>query len=122
MVQLTGHFDPLYAESFINVNKYDISFEILLINTTKNNMLNVQAEFSSTAEIMILEKALSVNLRPYETAQVRTQIRFTSGEFGSIYGYINYDNQAGIEQPYLITEQIKIDYMQFIIPFKIRES
>ena len=65
MVQLTGHFDPLYAESFINVNKYDISFEILLVNTTKNNMLNVQVEFSSTAEIMILEKALSVNLRPY---------------------------------------------------------
>lgn len=42
MVQLTGHFDPLYAESFITVNKNDIFFEILLINTTKSNMLNVQ--------------------------------------------------------------------------------
>lgn len=122
MVQLTGHFDALYAESFITVNKYDILFEILLINTTKANMLNVQVEFSSTAEIMILEKAQSVNLRPFESAEVRTQIRFTTGEFGSIYGYVNYDNQSGIEQPYLITEEIKIDYMQFIIPSRIRES
>lgn len=26
MVQLTGYFDPLYAESFVTVNKYDILF------------------------------------------------------------------------------------------------
>lgn len=65
MVQLTGYFDPLYAESFVTVNKYDILFEILLINNTKNNLLNVQIEFSSTSEIIVLEKAQSINLRPY---------------------------------------------------------
>ncbi len=48
MIQLTGNFDPLYAESFITANKNDISFEILLINTTKSNMLNVQIEFAAT--------------------------------------------------------------------------
>lgn len=53
---------------------------------------------------------------------MRTQIRFTTGEFGSIYGYINYDNQAGIEQPYLITEEIKIDFIKYIVPAKIHES
>lgn len=42
MVQLTGYFDPLYAESFVTVNKYDILFEILLMNNTKSNLLNVQ--------------------------------------------------------------------------------
>lgn len=42
MVQLTGYFDPLYAESFITINKYDILFQILLINNTKYNLLNVQ--------------------------------------------------------------------------------
>ena len=65
MVQLTGYFDPLYAESFVTVNKYDILFEILLINNTKNNLLNVHIEFSSTSEIIVLEKAQSINLRPY---------------------------------------------------------
>ena len=42
MVQLTGYFDPLYAESFVTINKYDILFQILLINNTKYNLLNVQ--------------------------------------------------------------------------------
>jgi vesicle coat complex subunit len=42
MVQLTGSFDPLYAEAFIRVNKYDLFFEILLINNTKANLLNAQ--------------------------------------------------------------------------------
>jgi hypothetical protein len=51
----------------------------------------------------VLEKAQSVNLRPSESVFLRTQLRFVTGEFGSIYGYINYDNQAGIDQPYLIT-------------------
>ncbi len=63
LVQLTGAFDPLYSEAFVTVNKYDIFFEILLINTSKSNLLNIQVEFSSPASIMILEKAQSVNLR-----------------------------------------------------------
>lgn len=79
MIQLTGNFDPLYAESFITVNKNDIFFEILLVNTTKANMLNVQIEFAATTEILVLEKAQSINLRPYESASLRTQIRFTTG-------------------------------------------
>lgn len=47
LVQLTGSFDPLYAEAFVNVNKYDLFFEILLVNNTKYNLLNIQIEFSS---------------------------------------------------------------------------
>ena len=53
---------------------------------------------------------------------LRTQLRFSSCEFGVIYGYINYDNQAGLEQPYLITEEIRIDYMQYIQPASISET
>jgi hypothetical protein len=39
-----------------------------------------------------------------------------------IYGFINYDNQAGLEQPYLITEEITIDYMQFVQPAELTET
>lgn len=122
LVQLTGSFDPLYSEAFVNVNKYDLFFEILLINTTKYNLLNIQVEFSSNAEVLVLEKAQSVNLRPQEAVMLRTQLRFSACEFGVIYGYINYDNQAGLEQPYLITEEIRIDYMQYIEPANISET
>jgi coatomer subunit beta len=114
VVQLTGSFDQLYAEAFVRVNKYDLFFEILLINNSKSNLLNIQIEFSSSVEVLVLEKAQSVNLRPAESVMLRTQLRFSESEFGIIYGFINYDSQAGLEQPYLITEEITIDYMQFV--------
>ena len=52
---------------------------------------------------------------------MRTQLRFVGLEFGVIYGYINFDNHSGLEQPYLITEEISVDYMGFILPAKIRQ-
>jgi coatomer subunit beta len=122
IVQLTGSFDPLYAEAFVRVNKYDLFFEILLINNSKSNLLNIQIEFSSSVEVLVLEKAQSVNLRPAESVLLRTQLRFSESEFGVIYGFINYDNQAGLEQPYLITEEITIDYMQFVEPAELSET
>ena len=64
MVQLTGIFDPIYAESFVTVNKYDLLFEVLVMNKSKSNLLNIQVEFTSSAEVLVLEKAQSVNLRP----------------------------------------------------------
>ena len=64
LVQLTGRFDPIYAEAFITVNKYDIFFDISLTNCTKINLSNVQIEFASTAKTMVLERALTVHLRP----------------------------------------------------------
>ena len=53
---------------------------------------------------------------------LRSQLRFAASQFGIVYGYINYDNHAGLEQPYLITEEIKIDYMQYIQPAVISET
>lgn len=50
---------------------------------------------------------------------VRSHIKFANSEFGSLFGSINYDNQAGIEQAYLVTEEIKIDFLQFIYPVSI---
>ena len=32
IVQLTSYSDPVYAEAFVDFHKYDINFEILLIN------------------------------------------------------------------------------------------
>ena len=86
----------MYVEAFITVNKLDIFFEILVINNTKNNLLNIQIEFSSPSSIMVLEKAQSINLRSKESIMLRSQIRFSGSEFSVIYGYINYDNHAGL--------------------------
>lgn len=67
-------------------------------------MLNVQVEFSSNSDVLVLEKAANLNLKPGQSATARAHIKFTKSEFGSVFGNINYDNQAGIEQAYLVTE------------------
>ena len=64
LVQLTGYFDPIYAETFVTVKNYDVFFEILLVNIGTVNLLNVQMEFTSKAEISVLEKAETCNLKP----------------------------------------------------------
>lgn len=103
LVQLTGYFDPIYAETFVTVKNYDVFFEILLINIGTVNLLNVQIEFTSKTEISVLEKAETCNIKPGESVTVRSHIKFSNSEFGSLFGSINYDNQAGIEQAYLVT-------------------
>ena len=32
IVQLTGYSDSIYAEAFVTIHKYDIQFEVLMIN------------------------------------------------------------------------------------------
>jgi coatomer subunit beta len=54
LVQLTGYFDPIYAETFVTVRNYDVFFDILLINNSNINLLNVQVEFFSNSEILVL--------------------------------------------------------------------
>lgn len=63
----------------MQVSKYDLFFDILLVNTTKTNLLNVQLEFTSSAEVLVLEKAQCVNLRAYEWVRLRAQLRFSAG-------------------------------------------
>jgi len=31
-VQLTGYSDSIYAEAFVTIHKFDIQFEVLLVN------------------------------------------------------------------------------------------
>ena len=32
LIQLSGYSDPIYAEAFVDIHKYDILFEVLIIN------------------------------------------------------------------------------------------
>jgi coatomer subunit beta len=50
---------------------------------------------------------------------VRTSIKFSSADLGLIHGAIHYENNAGVEQAYLLTKEIHIDMMDFIVPSEI---
>jgi coatomer subunit beta len=41
IVQLTGYSDPIYAESFVLIHKYDIQFDVLFINRSGKVLQNV---------------------------------------------------------------------------------
>jgi len=45
LVQLTGYSDPIYAEAFVMIHKFDISFEVLLINRSSKPLQNISVEF-----------------------------------------------------------------------------
>lgn len=47
LIQLSGYSDPIYAEAFVDIHKYDILFEILFINQTSKRIQNVRVEFST---------------------------------------------------------------------------
>ncbi|EGR27322.1 hypothetical protein IMG5_197900 [Ichthyophthirius multifiliis] len=121
LIQLTGYSDPIYAESFVRIHKYDIQFETLLINRTSKPLQKVQIDFfTQQSDIKrVIEKAQAVTLQPNGFANVKTSLKFSSSDIGVIFGAINYENIAGIEQAYLITKEIDIDLIDFIYPSEI---
>jgi coatomer subunit beta len=38
VVQLTGFGDPVYAEAYVNVNQYDITLDVLIVNQTSDTL------------------------------------------------------------------------------------
>jgi coatomer subunit beta len=57
-----------------------------------------------------------VTLQPNQSARVKTALKFSSADIGLIIGSIHFENNAGVEQPYLITKEIMIDLIDFIFP------
>ena len=119
IVQLTGYSDPIYAEAFVNIHRYDISFEILLINQINKPLQNVCLEFSTQGDMRVIEKPQQLTLGPLQSAQLKTSIKLSSSDAGLIFASINFENSAGITQSYMITNEIHIDIIDFIYPADI---
>jgi len=120
IVQLTGYSDPIYAEAIVDIHKYDISFEILLINRTKKTLQNVTVEFSTQGDLRVVDKPQQVTLAPNQSTSLKTGLKLVSSEAGLIFASINFENTAGISQGYLITNEIQIDLVDFIYPQEIQ--
>lgn len=119
IIQLTGYSDPIYAEALMTIHKYEIIFEILLVNRENKPLQNVTVEFSTQGDSRILEKANSINLAPFQTGNLKMCVKLSSSEAGLIFGSITFENSAGITQGYLITNEIVVDLIDFIYPARI---
>jgi len=116
IIQLTGYSDPIYAEAIVDIHKYDVSFDILLINRTNKALQNVCVEFSTQGDLRVVEKPQQITLAPNQSASIKTAIKLVSSEAGLIFASINFENAAGISQSYMITNEIQIDITDYIYP------
>ena len=40
IVQLTGYGDPIYSEAFVNIHKYDITFEVVIYTSYSKGLVH----------------------------------------------------------------------------------
>lgn len=78
LVQLTGYSDPVYAESFVNFHKFDIQFEILLVNRTQKPIQHISVEFFTQGDQRIVENAPILTLQPNACTTLKTSMKFSS--------------------------------------------
>jgi coatomer subunit beta len=103
----------------MTIHKYEIIFDILLVNRENKSLQNVTVEFSTQGDSRISEKASSINLGPNQSGSLKCCVKLSSSEVGLIFASITYENNAGITQAYLITNEIVVDLIDFIYPARI---
>lgn len=47
VIQLTGFSDPVYAETYVNVNQYDIVLDVLIVNQTPDTLQGLTLELAT---------------------------------------------------------------------------
>lgn len=88
VTQLTGFSDPVYSECYVNVNQYDISLDVLIVNQTGDTLQNCTLELSTIGELKLVEKPQPIVLAPHDFANVKASIKVTSTENVVIFGNI----------------------------------
>lgn len=88
VTQLTGFSDPVYSECYVNVNQYDITLDVLIVNQTYDTLQNCTLELSTVGDLKLVEKPQSIVLAPHDFANVRASVKVTSTENIVIFGNI----------------------------------
>ncbi|KAF7490184.1 Coatomer subunit beta [Sarcoptes scabiei] len=117
VTQLTGLGDPVYAECYVNVNQYDISLDVLMVNQTSDTLQNCTLELSTIGDLKLVEKPTPIVLAPHDFTNVRASIKVTSTENVVIFGNIVYDVSGSTsDRNVVVLNDIYIDIMDYIIP------
>jgi coatomer subunit beta len=116
ITQLTGFSDPVYAETFVQVNKFDIILDVLLVNQTPETLQNLSLEFATLGDLKLLERPMSQTVAPYAFLSIRATVKVSSADTGVIFGSIVYERSGSTEQEIVILNDIHIDIMDYIQP------
>merc|ERR1712188_233807 len=53
--QLTGFSDPIYAEAYVSVHRYDIVLDVMVINRTKDTLQNLSLELATLGDLKLCD-------------------------------------------------------------------
>jgi len=122
--QLTGYSDPLYAEVNLVIHQFDILFDIMVFNQTKDTLQNVALELSTIGDLKLVEKPQAYTIGPNDCINIRANIKVSSTETGIIFGNIVYDvaGSASVDSNCVVLNDIHIDIMDYIYPATCSES
>jgi coatomer subunit beta len=122
IVQLTGFSDPVYAETFVKINKFDIILDVLLVNQTTETLQNLSLEFATLGDLKIVERPTTQNVAPHAFLSVQATVKVSSADTGVIFGSIVYDRSGSTEQQIVILNDIHVDVMDYIQPAPCTEN
>jgi len=119
---LTGFSDPVYCETFVKINKFDIILDVLLVNQTAETLQNLSLEFATLGDLKIVERPTQQNVAPHSFLSMQATVKVSSADTGVIFGSIVYDKPGSTEQQIVILNDIHVDVMDYIQPATCSEN
>jgi coatomer subunit beta len=111
IVQLTGFSDPVYAEAFVKVNKFDIILDVLLVNQTTETLQNLSIDIATLGDLKLVERPATQTVAGHLFLSLQATVRVSSADTGVIFGSIVYDHAGTAEQEIVILNDIHVDVM-----------
>ncbi|EDO18154.1 hypothetical protein Kpol_1031p61 [Vanderwaltozyma polyspora DSM 70294] len=122
IVQLTGFSDPVYAEAYITTNQFDVVFDVLLVNQTKETLKNLHVQFATLGDLKIIDNPPSTNIIAHGFHKISVTVKVSSADTGVIFGNIIYDGGHGQDARYVILNDVHVDIMDYIKPAKTTDE
>jgi coatomer subunit beta len=121
IMQLTGFSDAVYAEAYVTVHQYDIVLDVLVLNQTPDTLQNMCIELATMGDLKLCERPQNYTLGPYDSRQIKANIKVSSTETGVIFGNIVFETAGaaattGSDRSCVILNDIHIDIMDYITP------
>jgi coatomer subunit beta len=119
IVQLTGLSDSLYAEAIISVHQYDIVLEVTVLNQTQDTLQNLSLELATLGDLKLVERPQVYTIAPFGKLQIKSHVKISSTETGTIFGSIVYDvagASASDNKSCVVLNEIHIDILDYITP------
>eukprot|EP01090_Pellita_catalonica_P020959 TRINITY_DN7712_c0_g1_i2.p1 TRINITY_DN7712_c0_g1~~TRINITY_DN7712_c0_g1_i2.p1 ORF type:complete len:973 (+),score=184.69 TRINITY_DN7712_c0_g1_i2:54-2972(+) len=116
LVQLTGMSDPVYAEAFVLVHRFDIVLEVMIKNQTEDTLQNLSLELATFGDLKLCERPQNHTIGPMQSITVKANIKVSSTDTGIIFGSISYDVAGSTYSNCVILNEIHVDIMDYISP------